>query len=162
MVSANGVNDMDFVSLADVAEDDIVALMNTPAVGRHLPLLTCEFSTEDCRAFLAAKQALWDTHGYGPWAFVIGGRFAGWGGLQPEQGDADFALVLHPDFWGWGRRVLDRVLTRAFGEMGLQDITILLPPGRENAKAVLRLGFQETAPRDVGGKTFRRFRLTRP
>ena len=44
---------------------------------------------------------MWDEHGYGPWAFIINGEFAGWGGLQPEQGEADFALVLHPDFWGW-------------------------------------------------------------
>lgn len=32
--------------------------------------------------------------------FFVDGQFAGWGGLQQEDGDADLALVLHPDYWG--------------------------------------------------------------
>ena len=26
-----------------------------------------------------------------PWAFLLDGKFAGWGGLQPEEGDADLS-----------------------------------------------------------------------
>lgn len=134
--------------------------MNDPAVGRFLPLLAGEFTAEDCRAFLAAKQSLWDQHGYGPWAFRIDGRFAGWGGLQPEEGEADFALILHPDYWGWGRRIFDLVRRQAFGPMGLSSITALLPPARSNARAIARLGFLEDGEVRIGGQVFRRYRLT--
>ena len=150
---------IDFVPLQDIAEEDLIALMNEPAVGRLLPLLGDGFSAEDCRAFLAAKQALWDEHGYGPWAFLIDGAFAGWGGLQPEQGEADFAMVLHPRFWGWGRQIFALVKARAFGEMGLASITALLPPTRTNANAIKRFGFVEDGSVDVDGERFRRFRL---
>jgi len=31
--------------------------------------------------WIAGKEKLWAEHGYGPWAFLIDGKFAGWGGL---------------------------------------------------------------------------------
>lgn len=73
--------------------------MNDPLVRRQLPLAPEHFSEIDCEAFIAAKEQLWDEYGYGPWAIVVDGQFAGWGGLQPEGGEADLVLVLHPDYW---------------------------------------------------------------
>ena len=96
-----------FVHLSEVNQQQIIDLMNNEMVGKQLPLLANGFSTANCRAFLNAKKQLWDQHGYGPWAFLIKDEFAGWGGLQTENGDADFALVLHPRFWGWGRRIFN-------------------------------------------------------
>lgn len=152
---------IDVVPLSDVPEEALIALMNDPAVVRFLPLLGDRFTSEDCRAFLAAKQALWDEHGFGPSAFLIDGEFAGWGGLQPEDGEADFAMILHPRFWGWGRKIFACIKDRAFGAMGLGSITALLPPTRANANAVRRFGFVEDGSVEVGGQRFRRFRLRR-
>lgn len=154
--------DLDFVPLSEIPPAQIVELMNDPAVGRLLPLLGTGFSEADCRAFLAAKQAMWTDHGFGPWAFRVDGGFAGWGGLQPEQGEADFALVLSPRYWGCGRRIFNTVRDRAFGAMGLNSITALLPPIRPNAKAIKRLGFVEDGTVDVEGVPFLRFRLKAP
>ena len=149
-----------FVPLHEVDRKHLIALMNEERVGRFLPLMSGRFTEGDCDAFLAAKKEMWDRHGYGPQAFLIEGEFAGWGGLQPEQGEADFALVLHPDFWGWGRKILQKILEQAFGEMKLDAITILLPPGRPNSKAVRRLGFVPDGSVSVDGEDFERFRLT--
>ena len=148
-----------FVHLDTIAPADLVALMNLEPVGRYLPLLTGPFSLADAAAFLQAKQRMWDDHGYGPWAFLIDGTFAGWGGLQPEQGDADMALVLHPNYWGWGRRIFTRVRDQAFSEMGLPSFTVLLPPSRRTATAVTRLGFVKDGELRVGAQVFLRFRL---
>lgn len=156
------VDEIEFLSLSDIGEADIIALMNNPLVGKQMPLLAGGFSAEDCRAFLAAKQKLWDEHGFGPWAFCINGAFAGWGGLQPQDGDADFALVLHPDYWGWGWKIFKKVRERAFGPMQLASITILLPPSRPNTKAVRRGGFVQDGELVVGGARFLRFRLKNP
>jgi len=155
------MDEIRFVPLSDIPESAIIALMNEPQVGKYLPLLAGGFSAEDCRAFLAAKARLWEEHGYGPWGILIQGEFAGWGGLQPEAGEADFALVLHPMFWGWGRRIFGEVRERAFGEMGLDSMTILLPPSRPNWKAVMRLGFVADGEVVVGGEVFLRFRMVR-
>ncbi len=153
---------IEFAKLGDVKEELIIELMNNDQVGLQMPLLRDGFSSEQCQQFLLAKQQLWREHGYGPWAFLIDGEFAGWGGLQPEQGDADFALVLHPDYWGWGRKIFEKVKVWAFEDMGLHSITILLPPSRPNSKAVHRLGFVDDGELNVDGETFLRFRLNNP
>lgn len=161
-MNMENMNDIDFVPLSDIAEDDIIALMTNPEVGKQMPLLATGFSPQACRAFLEAKKRIWEEHGYGPWAFVIKGEFAGWGGLQPEHGEADFALVLHPRFWGWGRKIFTRVRDLAFAEMGLESFTILFPPSRLNAKAVARAGFVKDGRLMIDGAAFVRYRLTKP
>lgn len=150
------------VHLYEINEKEIIALMTNEEVGKQLPLLTGEFTTEDCQAFIKAKKELWDTHGFGPWAFVINGKFAGWGGLQQEHGDADFALILHPNYWGWGRKIFNKVKDQAFNQMNIESITILFPPSRLNSKAITRLGFREEGKLIVNDETFIRFRLSNP
>lgn len=156
------MEDVQFVQLSQIKKELIIDLMNDEMVGKQLPLLSNGFSHEDYDAFLKAKKQLWDEHGFGPWAFLIQGNFAGWGGLQPEQGEADFALVLHPKFWGWGRKIFNKVKDQAFGQMNLDSITALLPPSRQNAKAITRLGFVLDGQLSIEGEVFTRFRLTRP
>lgn len=156
------MSDIKFVHLHDIEEQLIIDLMNNEVVGRHLPLLVDGFSAENCRAFLKAKKQLWDEYGFGPWAFLINDNFAGWGGLQPEHGEADFALVLHPDFWGWGRQIFNEVKDLAFNKMNLHSITILLPPNRPNSKAVTRIGFVADGELIVDGEVFLRFRFNKP
>jgi RimJ/RimL family protein N-acetyltransferase len=156
------MNEIEFVHLFEVKEDQIIDLMNNEMVGKQLPLLAGGFSTENCRDFLKAKKQLWDKHGFGPWAFLINGEFAGWGGLQPERGEADFALVLHPKFWGWGGRIFNKVKERAFNQMNLSSITILFPPSRPNSKAITRLGFTRDGQVTIDGEVFMKFRLTKP
>lgn len=155
------MDEIQLVYLHEVKEEQIIDLMNNEQVGRQLPLLGDGFSRENCRAFLTAKKQLWNKHGFGPWAFLIHGEFAGWGGLQAEQGEADFALVLHPRFWGWGRKIFNKIKDQAFSQMELDSITILLPPSRPNSKAVTRFGFVAEGQMIVGGEVFSKFRLAR-
>ena len=78
-----------YKSLSDIDKAAIIDLMNHPLVRRQMPLLRGTFDEKDCDQFIASKEQLWATHGYGPWAFVIDQQFAGWGGLQPDQDAAD-------------------------------------------------------------------------
>lgn len=86
--------------------------------------------------------------------------FAGWGGLQYEDGDADFALVLHPDYWGYGKSIFKVIMQNAFTDLGLDSITILLPYTRTNLKAIFQLGFEYDGDVTYDGVAFQRFRLT--
>ncbi len=155
------MDEIKLVHLFEIKEAEIIALMNNEMVRKQMPLLKEKFSTHECRAFLQAKQELWDKHGYGPWAFRIKGEFAGWGGLQPENGQADFALVLHPKFWGWGRKIFMKVRDWAFKETTIDSITVLFPPSRTNSKAITRLGFVEEGSLSIEGEIFIRYRLTK-
>ncbi|MBT32431.1 MAG: GNAT family N-acetyltransferase [Thalassobius sp.] len=153
------MEEIKFVHLEEIPEEQIIELMNNEKVGKLLPLLADGFTQAHCEAFLKSKKLLWEEHGYGPWAFIINGEFAGWGGLQPENGEADFALVLHPTYWGWGRKIFNKVKAWAFTELDIDSITVLFPPSRLNSKAIYRLGFKEDGELTIDNEVFIRFRL---
>ena len=150
---------LQFRRLSEVDRQDIIALNTHPLVLRQMPLGTTEISDAECAKWVEGKEAQWKQHGYGPWAFVADGGFIGWGGLQYENGDADLALVLHPTYWGLGYAVYQEIIRRAFMEMGLPSVTILLPPTRTRIKGLSRLGFQPDGQVDYDGERFVRYRL---
>ena len=148
--------------LTEVSHPDLIALMTHSLVRRQMPLTSDIFGDAECDALVTAKERLWVEHGYSPWAFIVDGKFAGWGGLQPENGDADLAMVLHPDYWGAGKILYDEIIKKGFGEMGFKSITILFPPSRTRIKAILRLGFQPDGEAVIEGEKFIRYRLHSP
>ncbi|MFH4966411.1 GNAT family N-acetyltransferase [Gaetbulibacter sp. M235] len=150
-----------FKRLSNIAKSEIIGLMNNQLVRRQLPLLIGEFSECDCDEFIYNKELLWKNHGFGPWAFLVNGKFAGWGGLQPENGEADLALVLHPNYWGLGKTLFKKIMNIAFEDMDLESITILLPPTRTRIKGVFSLGFKEDSELSVGNVRFFKYRLNR-
>lgn len=153
---------IEFKQLREIRPSDIIELMNNPHVRRHMPLAKEAFDEAAYHTFIVEKTRLWAEHGYGPWAFLVDGNFAGWGGLQFEQGDADLALVLHPKYWGLGKKLYEEIIKRAFEEMGLKSVTALLPPSRKGLKALLRLHFKPDGELLIDGERFYRFRLVKP
>ncbi len=151
--------EIEFRSLAEVEKNELIALMNHPLVRRQMPLLTEAFTARSLERFIEAKERLWTIHGYGPLAFFVAGRFAGWGGLQAEDGDADLAMVLHPDYWGLGKELFARIIKEAFCRMGLSSVTALLPPGRTRINGLLKLGFKKETEVLVGTHRFIKYRL---
>lgn len=109
--------------------------------------------------WVAGKERLWEQNGYGPWAFIIDGDFAGWAVYSLSRGDADLGLVLHPSYWGMGKTIYNEIIRRAFEGMGFESITILLPPARTRIKGILRLGFQLDGEIELHGERFIRYRL---
>ncbi len=159
-----GVTDPEitFVRLTEVDLDTVTALLNEPRNARHLPLSRGDtFTAETAAAWVASKDGQWDEHGYGPWAVLIDGEFAGWGGFQAEENGADFALVLRPSFWGHGETVVRQALARGFGELGLEQVLIALPYSRRPDRVVARYGFLPDGDVEYAGTRFRQYRLTR-
>lgn len=148
-----------FEGLTKIPVNDIVELMNHPLLRRHMPLLGEGFSDADCARFISSKESLWAEHGYGPWAFLVGGVFAGWGGFQWENGDPDVALVLHPRHWGLGETIYRKIIAEGFQRWHFDSVTTLLPPGRVRPRVLKRLGFQPDGKAELQGIIFLRFRL---
>lgn len=153
---------LEFKRMSEVDNGEYIALNLNPLVRRQMPLTDDNFGEKECQEWVASKEKQWDEHGYGPWAFIIDGKFAGWGGLQYENGDADLGLVLHPDYWGTGKVIYEEIIKRAFGEMKLESVTILFPPTRTRIKGIFRLGFQEDGEVEIEGERFIRYRLFAP
>ena len=64
------------------------------------------------------------------WGILVEGRLAGWGGLQPLNEDVEIALVLLPEFWGWGGVIFLLLKQYAFEEVGLPHVLAAVPPTR--------------------------------
>jgi [ribosomal protein S5]-alanine N-acetyltransferase len=151
-----------FMRLGEVDKAAIIELMNHSLVRRHMPLARGDFGPAECDRFVAAKERLWEEHGYGPWAFIIDGELAGWGGIQPEGDEADVGLVLHPKYWGMGKVLYERLIAFAFGELGFSSVIALLPPSRTRISGVLKLGFRPDGEMTIAGERFIRYRLSAP
>lgn len=152
---------IEFKQLSEVSQQDIIDLMNNDLVRRQMPLLKGEFTQEACERFVKSKSQMWAEHGYGVWAFVVDGEFAGWGGIQPDDGEADLALVLHPDHWGLGKTLYPKIIEKAFNELALDSVVVLFPPTRTRVQGLLRMGFKEEKRLKIGDEEFIRYRLTR-
>lgn len=152
--------DIQFDRLSKISIVDIIELNTNDRVLKQMPLANGTiFDKEKCIAWVNEKEKQWTEYGYGPWAFTIDGKFIGWGGLQYEDGDADLALVLHPQYWGVGKQVFNEIIKRAFNEMGFESITILLPPTRKKLKAIYSLGFELDGEVTLSNEHFIRYRL---
>jgi RimJ/RimL family protein N-acetyltransferase len=151
-----------FKRLSEVDKFAVIDLMNNPLVRRHMPLASGDFGATECDEFIAAKERLWEEHGYGPWAFVVDGEFVGWGGLQPEGGEVDLGLVLHPKHWGLGKTLYTEIISLAFGKLGFKSVTVLLPPTRTRVSGILTLGFKPDGEVEIAGERFIRYRLNAP
>ncbi len=127
MVSTNP--EVTFTRLPMAPFDDLLRLLNEPRNARHMPLSE-PFTPEQARDWIAGKDSRWEDHGYGPWAVFLDGVFAGWGGFQLEENGADYGLVLLPEHWGHGREITMHALDLGFGEFGLDEVLIALPPTR--------------------------------
>jgi RimJ/RimL family protein N-acetyltransferase len=151
---------IEFVRLTEVPQDAVVKLLNEPRNARHMPL--AGRTTEEAAAeWVAAKDGQWESNGYGPWAVLLNGEFAGWGGFQREDNGADFALVLSPEYWGHGADITRAALDRGFNQLGLNEVIIALPFSRSPDRVVARLGFAPDGEVSYGGARFRQYRLTR-
>ena len=118
---------IEFVRLPEVPILEVLDVLNEPRNGRHLPLAGERFTETTASEWVAAKDGEWKVHGYGPWAVLVDGEFAGWGGFQHEENRADFALVLKPTQWGHGAAV---TRARHADHLGWGRVRILLASGR--------------------------------
>ncbi|HEY9117504.1 MAG TPA: GNAT family protein [Roseivirga sp.] len=150
---------IEFRKLTEINRSSLKDLMNNPLVRKQMPLFTGAFDDEALDNFIEAKMSLWKNHGLGPWAFVIEGEFAGWGGIQPEDGDYDLALVLHPNFWGFGKMLYQQIVEKTFKNHQIPSITVLFPPSRSKVNGLKKLGFEEEGEVTIGDHRFNRFRL---
>jgi ribosomal-protein-alanine N-acetyltransferase len=151
---------IEFVRLTEVSVADVLELLNEPRNARHMPL-SGTFTEESAAEWVTAKDAQWERNGYGPWAVLLDGTFAGWGGFQREESGADFALVLLPGQWGHGAVITRAALDRGFGELGLEQVVIALPYSRRPDRVVARFGFTPDGEVSYDGAPFRQYRLTR-
>ena len=152
---------LDLRPIASAARELVIEQMNDMRVRRHLPLATGVFDDAAYEGFISGKEAMWREYGYGPWAFFIDDRYAGWGGLQPDDGEAELALVLCPWAFGYGRMIAEKVIDWGFHKCSLSRILIYLPESRSVERYLVRGGFRPDGLIVIADVTFQRYALQR-
>lgn len=146
--------------LNKVDKDSMIQLLTHPSVQRHMPLSTSSFGEKEYATFIAAKEKIWEKHGFGPSAYFVDDQFIGWAGIQPDEGDDfEIAIVLSPQYWGYGKQIYKELIQYAFAELKLPSVTILFPPSRTRIKGILKAGFIEEGEVLIDGERFFRYRL---
>lgn len=145
--------------LSEIEKSSIIELLNHPLVKKHMPLSAPNVGDKEYEDFINAKEAIWSTHDFGPWAYVINGQFIGWGGIQPDEDEFEIALVLHPDYWGYGKQIYNEIIHFAFHELKLPSVVVYFPPSRTRIKALIKAGFKKVGETEFSGCTFIRYRL---
>lgn len=148
-----------FHPLSEIPAAELLGLLTDPDVRRHMPLAGDNWDEPRAVDWAKGKDAQWQENGYGPWAIRIDGTFAGWGGFQKEEDEADLGLVLFPGQWGHGATIF-RELVRRGTEMQIRNVTIMLPPSRVRLKGLVRLGFEPAGELEYAGQRFLKFRLS--
>ncbi|MFQ6550290.1 GNAT family N-acetyltransferase [Aestuariibius sp. 2305UL40-4] len=133
--------------------------MSDPRVAEHMPLLSKKWDTDVAKKFIASKEQRWARDGLGHWAFLVDGRYVGWGGFQKEGDEWDFGLVLRPDAFGLGLRITREAIEFAIADDRIPFVTFLLPPSRKNLSALQRLGARHFGEVNYDGARFLRYRL---
>ena len=148
-----------FARLSEIEPTEIAAHMSDPRVAEHMPLLTFEWDAKVAAGFVAKKEECWARDGPGHRAFLLDGRYVGWGGFQKEGDEWDFGLVLRRDAFGLGARISRKVLDFAIADDRIPFVTFLLPPSRKNLGALERLGARQVSQIEYDGAKFLKFRL---
>jgi len=147
-----------FGPLAEIDNGLLLNMLLDPDVRRHMPLAGDNWDEQSAGDWAKAKDAQWQENGFGPWAIRLDDTFAGWGGFQKEEDEVDLGLVLLPQHWGQGAAIF-RLLVARGREMGLTNVTIMLPPSRLRLNGLARLGFTPMADVEYAGQRFHKFRL---
>jgi [ribosomal protein S5]-alanine N-acetyltransferase len=75
---------IEFVRRTQLPVTAALELRNEPRNRRHMPLCA-RFTDETAAGRGAAKDDQWQRTATGPWAVLVEGEFAGWGGVQREE-----------------------------------------------------------------------------
>lgn len=138
--------------------EDFELLLNDPAVTRHLPLHRGYMTAEECQQWARGKSTLWADPERGPWSVYVDGRFAGWGGLQPEEGgEAGLALVLHKRHWGRGLTLARTMVMRFRSAGGYEPVVVCLPLTRRCVGTLERMGLIHLGQVTEQGVVFNKF-----
>ena len=77
----------------------------------------------------------------------------GWGKFQPNQNQAELALVIHPSWWVWDKECFQKFIEHnSYSYLG--QVTVLLPESRRNLRGMEQLSFHQKNVTFIDGNCF--------
>lgn len=126
-----------YVSLDEVDPNDFCLLLNNKRNSTHL-IEHKPFDLNAVKLWLRNKSNANSTYGCRVRGIVSYGSFAGWCGIQFDDGKYEIAIVLDSHHWGIGKRVFSDVMGWA-EEIGHEEIFIHLLDSRPEYKFLRKI-----------------------
>lgn len=111
-----------YVGLDKVSPDDFMVLLNKQKIREHLVDHDL-FDSNTIKTWTQKKIEVDRTSGCRVRGIMSGNSFAGWCGIQLEDGKYEIAIVLDDEFWGIGKKVFNDVMSWA-KELGHDEVFI--------------------------------------
>lgn len=111
-----------YVGLDKVSPDDFMVLLNKQKIREHLVDHDL-FDSNTIKTWTQKKIDVDRTSGCRVRGIMLGNSFAGWCGIQLEDGKYEIAIVLDDAFWGIGKKVFNDVMSWA-KELGHDEVFI--------------------------------------
>ncbi|MBC2732495.1 hypothetical protein [Thiobacillus sp.] len=147
---------IDYLELDWVNPEELAHLLNKARVRKHLADHPA-FDAASIGEWLGHKRAIDVLPGCRIRAVSIGGRLAGWCGIQPLDEQHEIALVLDDAHWGRGGEIFRQLLGWA-REFGHASVSLYLPLSRREY-GFLRRQSRRTSLRAWRGEQFRVYEL---
>jgi len=133
----------------EVADLDVLhAICSDPAVMRYLDNFL-PYTREKSAAAIDNAMRSYETHGFGPWAFVSKAErsFLGFGGVEmlPGRSAPEISYILAPRYWGAGlaSEVAAALVVHAFEAIGLDTLGASADPRNlASIRIIKKVGMQ--------------------
>ncbi|MDP0498092.1 MAG: N-acetyltransferase [Verrucomicrobiota bacterium JB024] len=146
----------EFVDLADIDAEDLLALLNEAFLRKHL-VDHARFDKDSVREWVKEKRRLNALPGCRVRAIRVDGRLAGWCGIQPDDQRFELAIVLSRRAWGLGIAVF-KVLMGWAREFGHEEVVFHLLDSRPEYRSLARMAHKVHGS-ELSGRRFTTYRL---
>jgi hypothetical protein len=131
------MNNIKFVTFNNVNIEDLLQVLNEPALRKHL--IDHEiFNSNSIKKWIKAKLEIDSAAGCCIRAIYIDEELAGWCGIQPDDHGYELAIVIASKFWGVGISVFKTLMCWA-KDLKHQEVLFHLLDSRPEYKALSRL-----------------------
>ena len=145
------MDNIEFVEFKLVNPDDFLSIVNAESLRVHL-IDHAYFDSVSIRQWMSEKSHIDAMEGCRVRAVFVGGRLAGWCGIQPDDSGFEIAIVISKDNWGVGIRIF-KELMRWAKELGHKELAFHLLETRPEYK-FLRKKSTKVQKTELMGRVF--------
>ena len=146
----SGYEKLTYVSFDKVNPDDFKTLLNKQKIREHLSEHDL-FDSNTIKSWIQNKIKEDQTSGCKVRGIISGNTFAGWCGIQCEDGKYEIAIVLDAEHWGIGKKVFKDIMGWA-KELGHDEVYIHLLHTRPEYKFLKKIAKNVFISEQLGQK----------
>ncbi|MFM7140070.1 MAG: hypothetical protein ACKOXS_07240 [Actinomycetes bacterium] len=143
-----------FKSLNEPSISEWLELFNDQKVKKHMPLADFSVDEDWIQSWIAKKLDSSKETPFEISSIWVEDKFAGWGGIQADGENFEVAIVLRPQYWGFGLEIYCNYINE-YKNSGLANpLLVYLPLTRKIDGIKKRLNFIELPNIQISGIEF--------